>query len=94
MPLPGMGGRPLIPLGQVAKVKLAGPRLRSAPRTRSSAAYIFVDVRERDLAATSPTRKKAVARQVKFPPGYYADLERPVRILRARQGAAGSRASR
>src|SRR3954447_25876826 len=60
-----------VPLGQVAKVSLAqGP---SSIRTENAqlAAYIFVDLRDRDLGGYVADAQKAVASQVKFPPGYY-----------------------
>jgi Cu(I)/Ag(I) efflux system membrane protein CusA/SilA len=61
-----------IPLGQVAKVKLttgpAGIRTENAQLS----AYIFVDVRDRDLGSYVADAKRAVEASVKFPPGYYA----------------------
>ena len=68
IPLAGGG---TVPLGQVAKVSLAqGP---SSIRTENAqlAAYIFVDLRDRDLGGYVADAQKAVASQVKFPPGYY-----------------------
>jgi Cu(I)/Ag(I) efflux system membrane protein CusA/SilA len=65
----GDGGT--IPLGQVAKVSLApGP---STIRTENAqlAGYIYVDFRDRDLGSYVADAQKAVATQVKFPPGYY-----------------------
>ncbi len=61
-----------IPLGSVAKVELTrGP---GVVRTENAqlAAYVYVDARERDLGSYVADAKKAVAAQVKFPPGYYA----------------------
>jgi Cu(I)/Ag(I) efflux system membrane protein CusA/SilA len=60
-----------VPLGQVAKITLAqGP---ASIRTENSqlAAYIFVDLRDRDLGGYVADAQKAVVAQVKFPPGYY-----------------------
>lgn len=60
-----------VPLGQVAKVSLAqGP---ASIRTENAqlAAYIYVDLRGRDLGSYVADAQKAVAAQVKFPPGYY-----------------------
>ncbi len=60
-----------MPLGQVAKVTLAqGP---ASIRTENAqlAVYIFVDLRDRDLGGYVADAQKAVAAQVKFPPGYY-----------------------
>jgi copper/silver efflux system protein len=68
IPIAGGG---TVPLGQVAKVSLAqGP---SSIRTENAqlAAYIFVDLRDRDLGSYVADAQKAVASQVKFPPGYY-----------------------
>jgi copper/silver efflux system protein len=61
-----------IPLGQVATIKLTtGP---ASIRTENAqlAAYIFVDVRDRDLGSYVADAKKAVEQAVKFPTGYFA----------------------
>ncbi len=68
IPLPNGG---TVPLGEVAKVELAsGP---STIRTENAqlAAYIYVDLRDRDLGSYVADAQKAVTAQVKFPPGYY-----------------------
>jgi copper/silver efflux system protein len=68
VPLPDGGS---VPLGQVAKVTRAqGP---ASIRTENAqlAAYIFVDLRDRDLGGYVADAQKAVASQVKFPPGTY-----------------------
>jgi copper/silver efflux system protein len=61
----------MIPLGQVARVVVA----KGAPSIRTEnallSAYIYVDIRDRDLGSYVADAKKAVAAQVKFPPGYY-----------------------
>jgi Cu(I)/Ag(I) efflux system membrane protein CusA/SilA len=60
-----------VPLGQVAKVTLSqGP---ASIRTENAqlAIYIYVDLRDRDLGGYVADAQKAVAAQVKFPPGYY-----------------------
>jgi Cu(I)/Ag(I) efflux system membrane protein CusA/SilA len=60
-----------VPLGQIATVSLAqGP---SSIRTENSqlAAYIFVDLRDRDLGSYVADARRAVATQVKMPSGYY-----------------------
>jgi Cu(I)/Ag(I) efflux system membrane protein CusA/SilA len=65
----GDGGT--VPLGQIAKVSLAqGP---SSIRTENSqlAAYIFVDLRDRDLGSYVADAQRAVGTQIKMPPGYY-----------------------
>ena len=62
----------MIPLGQIATVTLS----KGAPsiRTENSmlAAYIFVDVRERDIGSYVHDAQQAVKDQVQFPAGYYA----------------------
>ncbi len=61
----------MIPLGQLAKVSIT----KGAPgiRTENSllSAYIFVDIRDRDIGGYVADARKAVNEQVKFPPGYY-----------------------
>jgi Cu(I)/Ag(I) efflux system membrane protein CusA/SilA len=69
IPLPSGGGT--VPLGEVAEVSLSqGP---SMIRTEDAqlALYIFVDFRDRDIGSFVADAQKAVAEQVKFPPGYY-----------------------
>ena len=61
-----------IPLREVAKVSLAqGP---SGIRTEDAqlVTYVYVDVRDRDIGSYVADAQKALASQVKFPPGYYA----------------------
>jgi Cu(I)/Ag(I) efflux system membrane protein CusA/SilA len=68
IPLPKGG---TVPLGEVARIELAkGP---STIRTENAqlAAYIYVDLRDRDLGGYVADAQKAVAERVKFPPGYY-----------------------
>jgi Cu(I)/Ag(I) efflux system membrane protein CusA/SilA len=68
IPIAGGG---TVPLGQIATVRLAqGP---ASIRTENAqlAAYIFVDLRDRDLGGYVADAQKAVSAQVKFPPGYY-----------------------
>ncbi|MCF8160905.1 MAG: efflux RND transporter permease subunit [Polaromonas sp.] len=61
----------MIPLGQLAKIGIA----KGAPVIRTEnallSAYIYVDLRERDIGGYVADAKKAVAEQVAFPPGYY-----------------------
>ncbi|MBI5784718.1 MAG: efflux RND transporter permease subunit [Rhodocyclales bacterium] len=68
----GMGGpQAMVPLGQLAKVEIA----KGAPSIRTEnallSAYIYVDIRDRDIGSYVDDARKAVAEQVKFPPGYY-----------------------
>ena len=68
--VPTMDGA-MIPLGQLAKVVVA----KGAPGIRTEnallSAYIYVDIRDRDIGGYVADAKKAVAEQVKFPSGYY-----------------------
>ena len=68
--IPIMDGA-MIPLGQVAKVVVA----KGAPGIRTEnallSAYIYVDIRGRDIGSYVRDAKKAVTEQIKFPSGYY-----------------------
>jgi len=68
--IPTMNGA-MIPLGQLARVVVAkgSPSIRTENALLS--AYIYVDVRDRDIGGYVADAKKAVAEQVKFPPGTY-----------------------
>jgi copper/silver efflux system protein len=61
----------MIPLGQLARVKV----VRGTPGIRTEnallSAYIFVDIRDRDIGSYVADARKAVTDSVKFPPGYY-----------------------
>jgi copper/silver efflux system protein len=61
----------MIPLGQVARIKV----VRGTPGIRTEnallSAYIFVDIRDRDIGSYVADARKAVTDSVKFPPGYY-----------------------
>jgi Cu(I)/Ag(I) efflux system membrane protein CusA/SilA len=69
--VPTMNGA-MVPLGQVAKIS----RLQAPPAIRTEnallTAYIYVDIRDRDIGGYVADAQKAVREQVKFPPGYYA----------------------
>ena len=69
--VPAMGGT-MIPLGQLAKIKLVQgpPSIRTENALLS--AYIFVDIRDRDIGGYIADAQQAVRDQVQFPPGYYA----------------------
>jgi Cu(I)/Ag(I) efflux system membrane protein CusA/SilA len=67
-----MGGpAAMVPLGQVAKISI----VKGAPAIRTEnallSAYIFVDIRERDIGGYVAEARQAVNDKVKFPPGYY-----------------------
>ncbi len=70
--MPEMGQTPaMIPLGQVASVKVT----RGAPAIRTEnallSAYIYVDLHGRDIGGYVKEAQHAVATKVDFPPGYY-----------------------
>ncbi len=68
--VPTMDGA-MVPLGQVARVNVAKgtPGIRTENALLS--AYIFVDIRDRDIGSYVADARKAVADRVKFPAGYY-----------------------
>jgi len=60
-----------VPLGQLAKVRLSkGP---AGIRTENAllSAYIYVDIRDRDIGGYVADARKAVQDSVKMPPGYF-----------------------
>jgi Cu(I)/Ag(I) efflux system membrane protein CusA/SilA len=74
VPLPANGNAmsaAMIPLGQLARVSIA----KGAPQIRTEnallSAYIFVDIRNRDIGSYVREAKAAVSERVQFPPGYY-----------------------
>jgi len=71
-PMFSEGNGAMIPLGQLARVSIS----KGAPSIRTEnallSAYIYVDIRDRDIGSYVAEARKAVAQQVKFPPGYYA----------------------
>jgi copper/silver efflux system protein len=71
-PMTSEGGSAMIPLGQLARVVIS----KGAPAIRTEnallSAYIYVDIRDRDIGSYVAEARKAVVAQVKFPPGYYA----------------------
>ncbi|MBI2277150.1 MAG: efflux RND transporter permease subunit [Dechloromonas sp.] len=74
VPVPAeMGGAAsMIPLGQLAEVKITtgAPAIRTENALLS--AYIYVDIRDRDIGSYVAEARKAVNEQVKFTPGTYA----------------------
>ncbi|MDP3482656.1 MAG: efflux RND transporter permease subunit [Sulfuricella sp.] len=74
VPVGGEAGGPpaMVPLGQLAKIEIA----RGAPSIRTEnallSAYIYVDIRDRDIGGYVRDAQQAVRDKVKFPPGYYA----------------------
>ena len=91
VPVMGEMGRPpaLVPLGQVARVKLTtgAPVIRTENALLS--AYIYVDIRDRDIGGYVREAQQAVRDNVSFPPGMYVTwsgqfeyLERAVEKLK------------
>jgi Cu(I)/Ag(I) efflux system membrane protein CusA/SilA len=60
-----------VPLGEVAKVELAKGPATIRTENAQLAAYIYIDLRDRDIGSYVADAQKVVAAQVKFPPGYY-----------------------
>jgi len=60
-----------VPLGEVAKVELARGPATIRTENAQLAAYVYIDLRDRDIGSYVADAQKAVAAQVKFPPGYY-----------------------
>ena len=69
--VPTMDGA-MIPLGQVASivVEKGTPGIRTENGLLS--AYIYVDIRDRDIGGYVAEARAKVQQEVKFPPGYYA----------------------
>ena len=65
------GQQAMVPLGQVAKVSI----VKGAPAIRTEnallSAYIYVDIRDRDIGSYVADARQAVNAKVKFAPGYY-----------------------
>ncbi len=61
----------MVPLGQLAKIEIVQgpPGIRTENALLS--AYIFVDIRDRDIGGYVAEAERAVATRVHFPPGYY-----------------------
>jgi Cu(I)/Ag(I) efflux system membrane protein CusA/SilA len=61
----------MVPLGQLATVSI----VKGAPAIRTEnallSAYIYVDIRDRDIGSYVAAARQAVQQKVKFPPGYY-----------------------
>jgi Cu(I)/Ag(I) efflux system membrane protein CusA/SilA len=69
VPIPGGA---MVPLGQLARISLdkGAPAIRTENALLS--AYIFVDIRGRDIGGYVADAQRAVLEKVSFPPGYYA----------------------
>src|SRR6185295_17126522 len=60
-----------VPLGEVATITLGRGPTTIRTENGQLAAYIFVDIRDRDLGGYVADAQKAVAASVQLPPGYY-----------------------
>lgn len=62
----------MVPLGQLAQIRVvkASPGIRTENALLT--AYIFVDIRDRDIGGYVADAQKAVRDQVNFPSGYFA----------------------
>jgi Cu(I)/Ag(I) efflux system membrane protein CusA/SilA len=69
LPIVTAGGA-IVPLGAVASVEIAdGPVMVKSENARPSA-WVYVDVRDRDLVGFVDEARRKVSAQVKMPPGY------------------------
>ena len=62
----------MIPIGQLASIELRNGPPGIKTENALLAAYVFVDIRDRDVGSYVKDAQKAVADKVTFPPGYYA----------------------
>jgi Cu(I)/Ag(I) efflux system membrane protein CusA/SilA len=68
--VPTTGG--MVPLGQLADITIhPGPPVIKTENALLTA-YVYVDIRDRDIGSYVRDAQRAVAAKVKFPPGYYA----------------------
>lgn len=66
-----VSGGAMVPLGALARIEIVQgpPSIRTENALLS--AYVFVDIRGRDIGGYVAAAQRAVAEQVKFPPGYF-----------------------
>jgi len=66
-----VSGGAMVPLGELARVEVVQgpPSIRTENALLS--AYVFVDIRGRDMGGYVAAAQRAVAARVHFPPGYY-----------------------
>src|SRR5262245_5008948 len=65
------GGIGTVPLGEVADIRLNQGATSIRTENAKLAAYVFVDIRDRDLGGFVADAQKAVAQQVQLPTGTY-----------------------
>ena len=61
----------MVPLGQIASVRLGQGPATIRTENAQLAVYIFIDIRDRDIGGYVADAKRAVQDQIKFPPGTY-----------------------
>ncbi len=88
VPMPGGGA---VPLGEVANISLSRGPTTIRTENGQLAVYIYVDIRDRDLGGYVADAQQAVAGQHPVSAGRLRDVERAVRISRARDRAAQDR---
>jgi copper/silver efflux system protein len=66
-----VSGGAMVPLGQLARLEVVQgpPSIRTENALLS--AYVFVDMRGRDIGGYVAAAQRAIAERVRFPPGYY-----------------------
>ena len=69
--VPAQGGA-MVPIGQLAAIRLSQGPATIRTENAQLAVYIFVDTRDSDIGGYVARAQRAVAEQVKFPPGYHA----------------------
>jgi Cu(I)/Ag(I) efflux system membrane protein CusA/SilA len=65
-------GNGMIPLGQVADIAIHNGAPAIKTENALLTAYVYVDIRNRDVGSYVRDAQRAVAQKVRFPPGYYA----------------------
>jgi copper/silver efflux system protein len=69
LPMVTTGGS-IVPLGAVASVEVAGGPVMVKSENARPSAWVYVDVRDRDLVGFVDEARRKVSAQVKMPPGY------------------------
>ena len=62
----------MVPLGQLARIVIRQGAAAIKTENALLAAYVYVDIRDRDVGSFVADAQRAVAGKVSFPPGYYA----------------------
>ena len=79
------GGRPTIPLGEIAEVKIVGgpPMIRDENGMLVGYVYVDMDQNQRDIGGYVDEAKDVVAREVSVPAGYYLKWTGQYELLEA-----------